>query len=55
MGANYLVIFPKETVKKISLVIEVEEKHIVFYRPPTNLGEGDVFTGVCQSVHRGGD
>ena len=26
----------------------------VYYRPPTKLGEGNVFTGVCHSVHGGG-
>ena len=25
---------------------------ICFYRPPTNLREGIIFTGVCHSVHR---
>ena len=25
----------------------------LFYCPPTKLGEGNVFTGVCHSVHRG--
>ena len=25
----------------------------VFYRPQTKLREGNVFTGVCDSVHRG--
>ena len=24
------------------------------YRPPTKLGEGNIFTGVCHSVHKGG-
>ena len=26
---------------------------LVYYRPPTKLREGNVFTGVCHSVHGG--
>ena len=29
------------------------EEYLYFYRPQTKLREGNVFTGVCDSVHRG--
>ena len=32
----------------------VSDFHFSFYRTHTEYGEGNVFTGACHSVHRGG-
>ena len=37
-----------------SPVIELFKSQFAYYRPQTKLREGYVFTGVCDSVHRGG-
>ena len=35
------------------LLVTITRKQVVYYRPQTKLREGNVFTGVCDSVHQG--
>ena len=42
----------KEVCSTLHVVFDIQVLH--FYRPQTKLRKGNVFTGVCDSVHRGG-
>ena len=56
----HLLYFEKLQIFSIDLQLQkkvgdiFKEKHRILLPPATKLGQGNIFTGICDSVHRGG-